>query len=137
MAVALFPGGWRLKARRPALKSCNKHNATIAGLGAGLLSNIILRAKAFHYGCAAHRDEQNGFSYTAAMEWYKAAKLFSPNTRAAEYSWRQWERIMRLPRQLAGPVGVSQCVVVPVKAGLEAGLAIAPVIDQISLADTA
>jgi hypothetical protein len=119
------------------MKSCNKHNATIATLCAWLLSNIILRAKAFHYGHAAYRDEQNGFPYSAAMEWHKAAELFSPNTRAAEYSWRQWERIMRLPRRLAGPVGVSQHVVVPVKTGTISGPAMAPVIDQISLADTA
>jgi hypothetical protein len=71
------------------------------------------------------------------MEWHKAAELFSPNTRAAEYSWRQWERIMHLPRRLAKPVGVSQNVVVPVKAGSAAGPAMAPVIDQISLANAA
>jgi hypothetical protein len=120
------------------MKSCNKHNATITALGAWWLSNIILLAKAFHYGCAARRDEQNGFPYTAAMEWHKAAELFSQNTRAAEYSWRQWERIMRLPRRLAGPVSVSQDdVVVSVKAGSAAGPAMAPVIDQISLANAA
>ena len=103
------------------MKSFNRHNPVVATIGAWWLSNIILHAKAFHYGCAAYRDEQTGFPYTAAMEWHKAAELLSPNTRAAEYSWRQWERIMRLPRRLARPVGVSQSVVIPMKAGSAAG----------------
>jgi hypothetical protein len=137
MAAALFPGGSRLKPRRLAIKSCNKHNATIAAFGEWVLSNIILRAKAFRYGCAALRDEQSGFPYTAAMEWHKASELFLPNTRAAEYSWRQWERITRLQRQLAGPVGVSQHAVVPLISGSAARPVTAPVIDQNSLADTA
>jgi hypothetical protein len=56
------------------MKSCNRHNRPIAATGAWWLPNIILRAKAFHYGCAAHRDEQNGFPYMAAMDG-KAAEL--------------------------------------------------------------
>jgi hypothetical protein len=38
------------------------------------------------------------------MLWRYAAELYSPNTQAAEYCWEQWERIMHLPRRLAGPV---------------------------------
>ena len=61
--------------------------------------------KAFHCSGAAQREERNGFPYTAAMKWRKAAELFAPSTRAAEYCWREWERIMGLPRQLAVPIG--------------------------------
>jgi len=89
------------------MNSGNRHNPAIAAVGAWWLSTIVVPAKAFHYGCAAERDERKGFPYTAAMEWRKAAELFAPNTRAAEYSWRQWERIMHLPRRLAGPIGIS------------------------------
>lgn len=61
--------------------------------------------KAFHCIRAAKREERNGFTYTAAMKWRNAAELFAPSTRAVEYCWREWERIMGLPRQLAGPIG--------------------------------
>jgi hypothetical protein len=60
-------------------------------------------AKAFHCSRDAQREERNGFKYTAAMKWRNAAKLFAPDTQAVEYCWRQWERIMQLPRRLAGP----------------------------------
>jgi hypothetical protein len=56
----------------------------------------------------ARREERNGFPYTAAMKWRDAAKLFAPDTRAVEYCWSEWERIMQLPRRLAG-----QACVVP------------------------
>jgi hypothetical protein len=59
--------------------------------------------KAFHCSRAAQKEELNGFKYTAAMKWRNAAELFAPDTRAVEYCWRQWERIMQLPRRLAGP----------------------------------
>jgi len=88
------------------MKSYNRHNPA-AAVGAWWLSNIVLPARAFHYGCAAERDERKGFPCTAAMKWRKAAELFAWNTRAAEFSWQQWERLMRLPRQLAGPIIVS------------------------------
>ena len=64
-------------------------------------------AEAFHYSRAARRDERNGFPFTAAMEWRHAAELFAPNQRAVEHCWREWERIMDLPRRLAGPASVS------------------------------
>lgn len=114
------------------MKSCRRRNPAIAAVGAWCFSNLVLPAKALHYGCAATRDERNGFSYAAAMEWRKAAELFPANTRAAEYSWRQWERIMRLPRRLAGPVGVSRQAVFPFPPVSRPG--IAPAIDQISFA---
>jgi len=61
------------------MKSCNRHNPA-AAVGAWWLSNIVFPARAFHYGCAAERDERKGFPYTAAMKWRKAAELFAPNT---------------------------------------------------------
>jgi hypothetical protein len=51
----------------------------------------------------ARREERNGFKYTAAMKWRDAAELFAPDARAVEYCWCEWERIMQLPRRLAGP----------------------------------
>jgi hypothetical protein len=56
---------------------------------------------------AAQRDEKNGFSFAAAMEWRKAAELSAPFTWLADRCWRDWERIMRLPRRLAEPIGVA------------------------------
>jgi len=75
-----------------------------------LFSNIAVVAKAVCYASAAQIDERNSFRYTAAMEWQLAAGLFASNTLAAEYCWRQWERIMHLPRRLAGPIGASRPV---------------------------
>jgi hypothetical protein len=56
------------------------------------------------YWRAAERDEKNGFPFTAAMEWRRAAELFGPIALASGYCWREWERIMHLPRRLACPV---------------------------------
>jgi hypothetical protein len=64
-------------------------------------------AKALHYIRAARRDERKGFPCTAAMEWRHATELFAPNARAVEYCWCEWERIMQLPRRLAGPPSFS------------------------------
>jgi hypothetical protein len=58
--------------------------------------------KAFYCSRAARREERNGFKYTAAMKWRNAAELFAPDARAVEYCWCEWERIMQLPRRLAG-----------------------------------
>jgi hypothetical protein len=73
---------------------------------------VVVLAKVLHCGRAALRDEHNGFPYTAAMEWRAAAELFESGSFSAEYCWSQWERIMHLPRQLAGPVGDSRHVLV-------------------------
>ena len=89
------------------MKNRNRRNPAIAATGAWWLSNVIVPAKAFHYSLAALRDERSGFPCTAAMQWRQAAELFAPSTRAAEYFWRQWERIMHLPRRLAEPIGIS------------------------------
>lgn len=68
-------------------------------------------AKAFHCSRDAQREERHGFKYTAAMKWRSAAELFAPDTRAVEYCWCEWERIMRLPRRLAGPVCAAPTIV--------------------------
>jgi len=72
------------------------------------LPEMAILAEAFGCSRAARRDERNGFPHTAAMEWRNAAELFALNTRAVEYCWREWERIMHLPRRLAGQASVSQ-----------------------------
>ena len=89
------------------MTSRNNRRLVIATASACYLAHIASLRKAVHYVCAAHRDEQNRFSYTAAFKWRKAAELFGCETPAAEYCWRQWERIMRLPRRLAGPISES------------------------------
>ncbi len=60
-------------------------------------------ARAFHCSRDAQREERNGFKYTAAMKWRSTVELFAPDTRAVEFCWCEWERIMQLPRRLAGP----------------------------------
>ena len=117
------------------MKSHNRQNPIIAAVGAWRVSNIAVVAKAVHYVCAAHKDDRNGFPNTAAMEWHKAAELFAANTLAAEYCWRQWERVMHLPRRLAGPLGVSQAAAFPSPVASASRSAMAPAIDQISFAD--
>ncbi len=71
--------------------------------GAHAWFSIVIPAIALQYAWVASRDERRGLTYTAAMHWRKAAEIFGPNTRIAEYFWCQWERIMQLPRRLAGP----------------------------------
>lgn len=83
---------------------CRKNYRPAIAVAARWLSTVAIPARAFQYGCAAERDERRGLPYTAAMQWRKAAELFPPDTRAAEYFWRQWERVMQLPRRLAGPI---------------------------------
>lgn len=71
------------------------------------LSKVVVEAGALRYARSAQRDERNGFPYTAAMKWRHAAEFSVSDARAADYCWEQWERIMNLPRRLAGPVGAS------------------------------
>lgn len=85
------------------MKRRHQNDLAIAAASMWWLSNIILPARAVHYGCSAERDERSGFPNTAAMEWRSAAELLPANSRAAEYCWRRWERVMHLPRRLAGP----------------------------------
>lgn len=89
------------------MRSRNNQRLAMAAVTARCLAYITALRKAVHYACAAHRDEQNDFPYAAALEWRKAAELFGSDTPAAEYCWRQWERIVQLPRWLAGPISDS------------------------------
>jgi hypothetical protein len=59
------------------------------------------------YCHAAQRDERDGYANTAALEWRRAAELMAPISPAADRCWLQWERIMHLPRRLAGPICAS------------------------------
>jgi len=69
-----------------------------------LLMVAFHSALAVRYCLAAQRDEVSGFPFTAAVEWRKAAELFGSITPMADRCWLEWERIMRLPRHLAGPI---------------------------------
>ena len=60
--------------------------------------------QALCYYRAAQRDEKNGFPLTAAMEWRQAAELSRFVPMARQCCWREWERIMHLPRRLASPL---------------------------------
>lgn len=92
---------------RATMTSRNNHRLVIAKASACCLAHIAALRKAVHYVCAAHLDEHNDFPYAAALEWRKAAELFGSDTPVAEYCWRQWERIVQLPRRLAGPISDS------------------------------
>ena len=68
------------------------------------MTQQIQFAMRFHR--VARRDEKNGFPLAAAMTWREAAELFASITFLADWCWREWERITRLPRHLAEPIGV-------------------------------
>ena len=65
------------------------------------------------YWRAAERDEKNGFPFTAATEWQRAAECFGLIPLISDHCWREWERILHLPRQFAGPIVESNEVVLP------------------------
>jgi hypothetical protein len=69
---------------------------------------------ALRYRRAAQRDESHGFSFTAAMEWRRAAELSSWITPLANRYWREWERIMHLSRRLAMPIGIADAAPIAV-----------------------
>jgi hypothetical protein len=102
-----MPGAKRLcrhEAKRTAMKNRKHERLALAKIGGCWLRKMIALAKALRYGRAAQRDERNGFHYTAAIEWRHAAELFRSGSLAAEYCWRQWERIMHSPRPTSGTV---------------------------------
>lgn len=69
------------------------------------LVKVAAALYAIQYCRAAQQDERNSFPFTAAVEWQKAAVLFGMVApRLADRCWREWERIMRIPRRLAGPL---------------------------------
>jgi len=98
------------------MKSRHSKKLAVVAIAAQWIASVSESAKAIRYVCAAHRDECNGFRYTAANEWRRAADLFALNTPAVEYCWRQWERIMNLPRRLAVPINDSDRALVEVAA---------------------
>ena len=108
------------------MKSSATRNWSIAKRCASWIRSIVA-AKAFHYVWAAYRDELNGFPYTAAIEWREAAELLLPISLAAEYCWRQWERILHLPRQMAMPFQASGIVALPGNPGFTAQAETKPV----------
>jgi hypothetical protein len=65
------------------------------------------------YWRAAERDEENGFPFTAATEWQQAAECFGSIPLISDHCWREWERILHLPRHLAGPIVESNEVALP------------------------
>ena len=60
------------------------------------------------YVRAAEKDERDGFPFTAAWEWQRAAECLGWISIIADRCWREWERIVHLPRRLAGPIGESE-----------------------------
>jgi hypothetical protein len=66
------------------------------------------------YWRAAETDEKNGFPLTAAMEWHQAAECFGSVPLISDLCWREWERILHLPRQFASPIVESNEVVLSV-----------------------
>jgi hypothetical protein len=63
------------------------------------------------YWRAAEEDEQDGLPFTAAQEWQRAAECFRWIAPIADRCWREWERIMHLPRNLSNPIEESEQVV--------------------------
>lgn len=80
-------------------------SAILATMSPRLIAVIAGPVVAIAYGRAARRDESNGYEFTAAMRWRKAAHLMASIPLASDLCWKQWERIMRLPRRLAVPIG--------------------------------
>jgi hypothetical protein len=78
----------------------------------GWLGGPIL---ALRYRRAAQLDESHGLPFAAAMNWRKAAELSAWFTVLANSYWQQWERVMHLPRRLAGPIGLASARIVNTK----------------------
>jgi len=88
----------------------------IESIAAGALRRISAVAVDSIRGCrywrAAENDERNGFPFTAAVEWQRAAECFACSSLLADQCWRQWERIVHLPRELSRPIGEPEMLVV-------------------------
>ena len=118
------------------MKNHRNHQPVIAAAGAWLFSNVVVGSRALLYVCSAQQDERRGFPYTAATEWRSAAELFS-SQKLTEYCWRHWERIMRLPRRLAGPISISQLGALSLQPASAERLTMTPEINQLSFAKAA
>jgi hypothetical protein len=73
----------------------------------------VNRIRGWAYCRAAEDDERNGSPFTAASEWHRAAHCFASESVTADRCWREWERIMRIPRALANFVIDTQEAVLP------------------------
>jgi hypothetical protein len=80
-------------------------SATLATIWPRLIAVITGPVVAIAYCRAAQRDESSGYEFTAAMNWRRAAQLMASIPFASDLCWQQWERVMRLPRRLAVPIG--------------------------------
>jgi hypothetical protein len=100
-----YPPTQEVNGVKPAVKFVSNGKGSPAGKVRRLLALAGTAPLAIRYCLAAQRDEQNGFPFTAAIEWQKAADLLVPIGLFADLCWRRWERIVRLPRQMAGPIG--------------------------------
>ena len=69
-----------------------------------LILGAFRSAVVMRYCLAAQRHEKNGSPFAAALEWRKAAELVGSIGPMADRCWIEWERIMRLPRRLAGRI---------------------------------
>lgn len=69
-----------------------------------LIMGAFRSAVAVRYCLAAQRHEKNGSPFVAALHWRKVAELVGPIGSMADRCWIEWERIMHLPRRLAGPI---------------------------------
>ena len=79
--------------------------ATLAFQSSGEIPTVSVdETRGWAYCRAAEEDERNGFPFTAAMEWHKAAACFGSQSPVSDRCWREWERIMRIPRALASAV---------------------------------
>jgi hypothetical protein len=72
---------------------------------AGILLTARSNQQALAYCASAEQDERAGFVMTAAFEWRRAAESFAWDTDSADRCWRNWERLMGLPRGLAVAIG--------------------------------
>jgi hypothetical protein len=79
--------------------------AITVAMWARLMTVITVAVAAIAYCSEAQRDESSGYGFTAAMKWRRAAQLIAFIPFASDLCWQQWERIMRLPRRLAVPIG--------------------------------
>ncbi len=98
-----------MKGMKSAIKF--ERNAGHAGRVRRLLALAAGSTMAISYCLAAQQDEKNGFPLTAAMEWRRAAELFAPISLVSERCWREWERIVQLPRRFAVPIADSNEIV--------------------------
>jgi hypothetical protein len=92
-----------------------EHEEYLRGVSSARQTRAIAvnRIRGWAYCRAAEDDERNGSPFTAASEWHRAAHCFDSESVIADRCWREWERIMRIPRALANSVIDPQEAVLP------------------------